>query len=93
MLWEVQFISMRYSDRRRVKPKLNINDAISELKLKVDPSDGADLAELQTILTSYLFYPSDELAQLHRESNRLGEYDRQEARSKLQHEFEELVTP
>ena len=46
---------------------------VEELRLKWQGEE--DLQELRYILGDLLSYPSTELAHLHRDANRLGEYD------------------
>lgn len=50
-------------------------DPIEELELKVTKANKEDYEEIVKLLTQYLTYPSNEQAELHMESDKLGTKD------------------
>lgn len=58
------------------KSFLNLGtNAINELELKVDVGNKDDVEELSTILVELLSYPNSEMADIHADAMRLGNYD------------------
>ncbi len=53
----------------------DIQQIIQELDIQINHHDPKDIAELNMIVSKYLFYPSDGKAQLHEDAFRLGDID------------------
>jgi hypothetical protein len=49
--------------------------AINELQLKVDLSNHEDVEELSVILVELLSYPNGDMAEIHSNAMRLGNFD------------------
>lgn len=77
---EVSEIKLNETEGSHLKMFKNITkqflfDPIQELEIKVDNSSPDDEDELKKIIGEYLCYPSSELAEIHSEAMKIGNYD------------------
>lgn len=64
------------SKRKAAAQKINM-DLINELELTIDKKNEEDIQEVSMILNNMLSYPITEMAELHADAMRLGNFDLQ----------------